>query len=128
MKLRTAKNSIRLRLSQSDVREFGEKGCVEESVRTGTEAADVFTYRLVRVGDRQTVSASFSNRCLTVSVPENEADDWTASERVGIEGDQPISNGDRLSILIEKDFACLTPRAGSDDRDTFPNPASAGTC
>jgi hypothetical protein len=27
-----------------------------------------------------------------------------------------------LQILVEKDFACLTPRKGEDDGDAFPNP------
>jgi hypothetical protein len=27
-----------------------------------------------------------------------------------------------LKILVEKDFACLTKRAGVDDVDTYPHP------
>jgi hypothetical protein len=27
-----------------------------------------------------------------------------------------------LNILVEKDFACLAPRAGEDERDMYPHP------
>jgi len=128
MKLRTAGNSIRLRLSQSDVRKFTETGVVEEFVRTGVGEDEMFSYRLLRSKNDSALSAKFSDRCLQISVPLDQASDWVTSERVGIEADQPLSAGEVLSILIEKDFACLTPRSGDDDSDTFPNPAAAATC
>ncbi|MGH8167708.1 MAG: DUF7009 family protein [Woeseiaceae bacterium] len=43
-------------------------------------------------------------------------------------GAQPL-DGDELSILVEKDFACLAPREGEDDSDKFPNPLEGkATC
>ena len=33
-----------------------------------------------------------------------------------------LDDGEKLSILIEKDFACLAPRAGEDEADMYPHP------
>ena len=45
----------------------------------------------------------------------------SASDRVGISGDQPLESGKRLSILIEKDFQCLHGDEARDP-DAYPNP------
>ena len=46
MKLRIRGNSIRLRLSQQDVKVFGEKGRVEDSIQFGASAGGQLTYVL----------------------------------------------------------------------------------
>ena len=127
MKLRVTKNSIRLRLSQTDVQQFREAGAVDEKLMVGADNDAPLTYRLAR-GNVSEVSASLDGTTLTVSVPASEADDWTTTDRVGIEGSQTSGNGSSVSILIEKDFACLTPRAGDDDKDTFPHPELSKKC
>lgn len=121
MKLRTTGRSIRLRLNQDDVRKFAETGIVEETITFGSSAGSTFGYRLVR-SDRPALTSSFDNGFITVAVPTAEARNWTETDRVGIEA--ICSNGvsEGLSILIEKDFACLTPRVGDDDKDAFPHP------
>jgi hypothetical protein len=47
---------------------------------------------------------------------------WASSEQVSITGEQQHNNGDKLVILVEKDFACLAPREGEDESDMFPHP------
>jgi len=125
MKLRTTRNSIRLRLSQTDVTKLAETGVVEETVQIGPEITNALSYRLVRSQAVDTTKAQFEQNCLIVLVPSDQADQWSTSEEVGIEASQQTSNGGELSILIEKDFACLTPRTGDDDKDAFPNPSAA---
>jgi len=125
MKLRTTRNSIRLRLSQTDVTKLAETGVVEETVQIGPEITDALSYRLVRSKAVGTTRAQFEQNCLIVLVPSDQADQWSSSEQVGIEASQRTGNGGELSILIEKDFACLTPRTGDDDKDAFPNPSAA---
>jgi hypothetical protein len=49
---------------------------------------------------------------------------WAASELVSIDGEQGLDDGSVLRILVEKDFACLAPRAGEDESDMFPHPGS----
>ena len=40
---------------------------------------------------------------------------------MGISDDLFLENEDKLSILVEKDFKCLTDRS-EDESDMFPNP------
>ncbi|MBC7898864.1 MAG: hypothetical protein H7070_02325 [Saprospiraceae bacterium] len=121
MKLRIRGNSIRLRLTKSDIAQFAASGKVEEIVEFGF-AKPTLSYRLDKTEDVATVSASFKYNCLKISIPIADADEWIESESVGIESAQPIGDNNVLRILIEKDFACLEKRAGEDDSDTFKNP------
>jgi hypothetical protein len=57
-----------------------------------------------------------------VHVPEAVVQPWAASEQVGITGEQAAGEGTPMRIVIEKDFACLSPTDPSDNVDTFPNP------
>ncbi len=39
-----------------------------------------------------------------------------------VAGEQRLDDGALLSILVEKDFACLAPREGEDDSDMYAHP------
>jgi hypothetical protein len=70
------------------------------------------------------VAVSLAPHEVTVSVPTSAAQAWANGDDVGIYGAVPNGSGS-LSLVIEKDFACLdTSHAGN--RDTFPNPKA--TC
>ena len=125
MKLRTTRNSIRLRLSQTDVKSFIETGFIEETVQIGPQTENAISYRVERSEPAVATTANYLDNRLTILVPGTAADNWSTSEDVGIEAIQPTGNGGELSILIEKDFACLTPRSDNDDKDAFPNPGAA---
>ena len=124
MKLRIRGNSIRLRLTKSDIAQFGAAGKVEEIVEFGF-AKLALCYRLDKTEKGEAISAGFEDNCLSISVPLVEAEEWIKSERVGIESAQPIGDNNVLRILIEKDFACLDKRVGDEDSDTFTNPNAA---
>lgn len=120
MKLRLRGNSLRLRLSQTDLRVFLETGAVRETTAFGGDSA--VTYALEAV-DEEGVRASFEGGTVRVTVPTTEARDWATSERVSITAEQPLTaSSARLTVLIEKDFACLKTRSGEDESDAFPNP------
>jgi hypothetical protein len=127
MKLRTTARSIRLRLSQAEVRQFAETGIVEETIEINQAAGERFGYQLIRSADNAT-AARFENGFLTISVAPAEANYWTSTESVGIEANHSNGTAEGLAILIEKDFVCLVPRSGEDDGDTFPNPGIAQVC
>jgi hypothetical protein len=63
-----------------------------------------------------------------VRVPEKSARQWANSNEVGLSALQPLSAGDELRILVEKDFACLAPREDEDESDNFENPTVGKTC
>lgn len=120
MKLRARGSSLRLRLTKGEVdRLAGDEGSVEEIMRFGPTAA--FTYR-IRRGEVAAVGASLEGATIDVVVPRAILDAWAKSEEVGFEAEQATGGPEPLRILVEKDWACLTTRAGEDDTDAFPNP------
>jgi hypothetical protein len=119
MKLRVRNNSLRLRLTQSEIAQFKESGTVEEAVEFSPGSK--LKYTLVSA-DVENITAGYANDRITISVPRADAKDWTDTDQVGLEGAQDTGSNHCLKILIEKDFACLEHRAGEDDADTFPHP------
>lgn len=121
MKIRIQDNSVRLRLTQSEVNNFAEKGNVEAKTVFGDSPQSTLTYALVRA-DCNELKAEFKNNRIEISVPEKLATVWTSTELVGLDNN-PATNGESgLKILVEKDFACLKAREGEDESDMFPHP------
>lgn len=127
MKLRIRGNSIRLRLTKSEVEDLGKSGKVQDAVTFGA-ATPEFCYELRTAFDDDQVRAKFDANCLSISIPASAAKNWITSEQISIEEMQPIVGSKSLRILVEKDFACLTERAGEDDTDAFPNPLVEAYC
>src|ERR1700691_5010729 len=100
MKLRIHGNSLRLRLSQSEVAQFSKTGFVEDSIQFAPGAS--FAYALESLSSLKAPQALYANGWLRIQVPGTEAMQWVTSDRVGISGDQLVDSGKRLSILIEK--------------------------
>lgn len=119
MKLRVKENSIRFRLTKSEVESFATSGIVEEIVRFNQQN---FSYSLEKVSGRK-LTASFENGKITVSVPIEIANQWTDSEEISLEG----YDGE-LKLLVEKDFVCLKPRKDEDESDNFPHPNQNQSC
>ena len=122
MKLRIDGDSIRLRLSRSEVAEFAERGRVEDTVRFGHGA--VLRYVLESAQNARSTRARFDYDCIRVSVPGQVAGQWAATDEVSITAEQPLEGRHQLSIVIEKDFQCLH-KPGEKDEDAFPNPLAA---
>jgi hypothetical protein len=117
MKLRIKDNSIRLRLTQSEVEHFQSEGAVEGKTDFGI-GSEPLTYRLESV-DTTSLGAVFNSGCITVRIPKAMAQKWVETDLVGLSNDV---HRDQPYLLIEKDFACLTVREGEDESDAFPNP------
>ena len=128
MKLRVRGNSVRLRLTRSEVARFAELGSVEERVEFGLEPHQQLVYALQSLPEIAETKAAFESNRLTVFVPKNKAEQWAQTNQVGIETEQILSEGKQLRILIEKDFACLEERPAEDESDAFPHPLEGKTC
>ena len=113
MKLRLRHNSIRLRLTRSEVDRLQRSGQVQETVEF-PQTPLIFALESSR--DVETVSASFVDGRLSVAVPLEQSRAWATTEEVGLEAEFQ-----GLSILIEKDWPCLHPSA-TEDADTFARP------
>jgi hypothetical protein len=128
MKLRVKNNSVRLRLTQTEVVRLDQSGQVEEAVEFGAEPHQRFVYRLESDAQTEIVRATISNNLITIFLPKKQADRWINTAQIGIETEQDIGGGKTLRLLIEKDFACLEPRGGDDDKDTFRHPMQKEIC
>ena len=117
MKLRIQGDSIRLRLTQSEVAHFAADGTVEATTHFGP--GRTLTYAL-QSADADDLSAEFGDGTLTVFVPRAWATPWAESEQVGFEGTRDAGDGRTLALLVEKDFECLHKRP--DEEDAFPHP------
>lgn len=122
MKVRIQANSIRVRLTQSEVRQIAGGNSVEQ-----TTAFSPLAKLCSRVESSSQVIkpiATFESECLILRLPAIEARHWAESDEVGIEAEQPIGDGTSLRMIVEKDFECVHPR-GEDIADAFPRPARA---
>lgn len=121
MKLRLLNNSVRLRLQQGEVARIGAgESVIEHTPLPGGS----LTYRL-DIANSDSVSARLSDATLTVTLPRNIAAAWADSDQVSIAGELATTDGETVSVLIEKDFKCLSPgrhRDESEDADAFPHP------
>lgn len=128
MKLRIRDNSIRLRLSQTEVKEIAEGRLVQSTVQFARGAR--LHYVLEPALGIATLEARYEDHRITVLVPTAMAKHWANSDEVSLKADVPIE-GDELFILVEKDFQCLKPRVHEkeDESDLFINPNEAhGSC
>lgn len=116
MKIRIKGNSLRYRLSKSDVERFCSVGYLEETTNFGNQQ---LIYALQK-GGHDGLEATFDSNKITVTMPATMAKEWEQTDKVGFDG---IDN--QLSLLIEKDFQCLD-NVAEDQSDNYPNPA--GVC
>lgn len=121
MKIRIKGNSLRLRLSQTEVAQIQKDGEVSDKIDFGFNN---LTYSLVNSSDKQT-TVSFQNNEIKVLVAKERVTQWFNTEEIGISEVLILPNDTTLSLLIEKDFQCLTERKGEDESDLFKNPAQA---
>ena len=103
MKLRVRDNSIRLRLTQSEVELVRTDGLVRG--RVPFAGSNNFDYILESSPATVKPEAHISNNVLTVRIPEAEIISWSNSDEVSIAASQALDGGDQLSILVEKDLA-----------------------
>jgi hypothetical protein len=126
MKLRVQGNSLRLRISPSEMARLLDAGRIEETIVFGPEPDAKLTYALEHAASDQCLSIRYRLQEVTVLLSSAEARKWAAGEQVGI-SDEVSAGSARLSLLVEKDFACLD-RKGREKEDTFPNPKGGAAC
>jgi len=127
MKLRIKGDSLRLRVSRSEVTRLLAGDCLEETIHFAPEEAAKFSYALHQDHSVSRPTVQYEGHKVTVLIPSDQAKTWGVTDQVGIAEDISLGNLGSLAILIEKDFACLD-RSETDNEDTFPNPNAAKTC
>lgn len=122
MKIRINGNSVRIRLSRSEVNNFAVSGYLEEKTEFGNS---VFYYALQSKEGIAVLEAGFSNNKMTVYVPANIPAAWAKNETVGYDNNMDTGGGKKLFVLLEKDFKCIDNSA-EDQSDNYEHPTK--TC
>jgi hypothetical protein len=127
MKLRIKDNTLRLRVSRSDLALLIEIGRVESAIYFTGKAEDKWTYAIEVAAGIDSATLRYRPSEVLVLVPDTEARTWAGCDQVGIYASCQLGRDQMLELLIEKDFACLD-LSDAENEDTFPNPAIGMAC
>ena len=104
MKLRIKENTIRLRLNQEDLAQFVASGCVEAV--TSFDVGASLRYALQVSSEAERLIARMEDSRIAVYVPDKLAEEWTQTDRIGLEAKQLVEGERMLHVLVEKDLGC----------------------
>ena len=123
MKLRIRGNSVRMRLLKNEAASLAESSRIAETVSFGPTKKEILTYAIQISEKASEVTAGFCENEVCIILPQTDARKWLESEQIGISAE--VSNDETtLSILVEKDFVCLTRTDDPDNINAYPNPES----
>ncbi len=112
MKLIIRGNSLRLRVSKTELAKIAETGKAEDVARFSSDLQLRYGIEVHATG---AVTASFENASIFVALPKSRLDLWLRSNEVSVEGSQPIGGGKVLQIVLEKGEARSGRRADEGD-------------
>lgn len=118
MKIRIKGNSVRFRLTKSEVESFCREGVFEEKTVFATKT---LTYCLKAKEGIRRLEADYQNDTITIYFPIAEIMGWPTSSLVGYNNEVDWNDNTVLSLLVEKDFTCLDNTV-EDQSDNYPNP------
>ena len=119
MKLRIKDNSIRLRLTQTEVERIGNGDQIHNNLNF--PGGERVSYLLVGSAVEDPEIEYKDNR-ISISIPTEILTKWANSDEVSLLYELSLDHENVLKLLIEKDFACLTPREDEDESDLFSHP------
>jgi len=117
MKIRIRGNSIRFRLTQSEVNQLCSEGKIEEITNL---PSGNFHYK-VEASRNSKIFADIVGNSIILSIPEQQLLGWESNGNVGFYQTQQLHDNKALELTLEKDFVCLDQRA-EDESDNYPNP------
>lgn len=121
MKIRIKGNTLRFRLTKSEVNLLAKSGYIEE--KTAFESS---TLKYIVTGtDASKMSVDFVNGNITLLVPQNLLQQWAHNNTVSLDQNMQVNNKAQLYILLEKDFKCIDASPAEDQSDYFENPAKS---
>lgn len=112
MKIRIKGNSLRYRLTKSDMYRLTQDGYLEDKTDFGKRE---FIYAIQKTTE-DNLSAFFNDNVICLQVPTKMINELANTDRAGFE-DKTGS----LHLMVEKDFTCLD-NVSEDQSDNYPNP------
>lgn len=119
MKIRIKGDSIRLRLTKSEVDALASIGSVEEHTHM---PGGTLSYVLRSDSGSDDLNASFQDNTIFISMPAKLATAWPGNDVVGYRNTISVSDNISLSLLVEKDFKCIDAPAEEDQSDNYEHP------
>jgi hypothetical protein len=127
MKLRLKGNSLRLRVTRSELARLQAGQPIEEAVLFPANK-DVRLSYVLQVGSHsQPVHVAFASQQIVVSVSPDQLASWSDEHQVGVYASLAVNESTNLEVSLEKDFACLD-LSDEDNKDTFANPLAGKAC
>jgi hypothetical protein len=127
MKLRIKGNSMRIRVSRSELAHFLAGSRIEETIHFDAGAQARLTYALESTFQASAVRVRYRPQEVTVILSADQARSWGAKNEVGVYATVDIGPAGSLEVSVEKDFACLD-RSDEENSDTFDNPQAGAVC
>jgi hypothetical protein len=118
MKLRIKGNSLRMRLTKTEVGRLADTGYLEEETLF---SGNRLIYAVQRVDNGNELSATLDTNKITMFVPDELIKDWPQNNIVGFNSTITLSENDTLYLLLEKDFVCVNETT-EDQNDHYQNP------
>jgi hypothetical protein len=100
MKLWIRGNSLRFRVSKTELAQIAETGKAEDTIPFSSEQSLRYA---IEVRPTAAITALFSGTEIVVSLPKPRLDLWLRPNEISVEGSQPIGRGKVLQIVLEKD-------------------------
>jgi hypothetical protein len=123
MKLRINQQSIRFRLSQKDVVNLRLNNTINVPVFWGMHEDDILVYKLSLIEEGAS-HVNIKQEEINVMILKSDIMHWLHNDSV-VSYDCAIPTiSNPLTVLIERDFKCITPR-NEDEQDLFEHPKKA---
>jgi len=127
MKLRILGNSMRLRVTRSELQRLQAGETVEECVRFAVAPDASLTYALAVAPSETPVRVQYEPQRVAIILNVDQLRIWSQPEEVGIYTSIENGSAEGLQLVIEKDFACLN-QSHPKSADAFPNPNADKVC
>jgi len=118
MKIRIKGNSVRFRLTKTEVAIFCKEGQYIETTQFNKKK---LSYALKVKSGITSLEADFVGDVITIYMPENLRESWATDAVIGHSNEVDSNDKNALSLLVEKDFTCLDNTI-EDQSDNYPNP------
>ncbi len=123
MKLRMKDNSLRIRITQSELNRLTHEGEIKACTRLGPDPTQVFHYGLRLDEKQKELGVNYHCNVLMVTITASMMAEWKEDDKVGFDAAFDIGDGAYLQIVIEKDFKCLHPGKNREpELDNYPHP------
>lgn len=105
MKIRILGNTIRLRFKMHETEAMMKNGMIEEVLDFGPAEMDKLRFQVRKGDDAFFIEQIGMSVCITV--PGLIVETWASTGLTGFQETIATSRGSNITVLIEKDFACL---------------------